>query len=618
MARLPVSSLVSLALSVAALGIANTGASPSSPHHQLSFQPDASSGVFTHAQHADDLLKQAASAVGQAGSASSSTVQDDPFRQMMGSFAPSSSLRIELPYESVEASSMAGAAARSVEQMIIEHSNKTGGMHAILTHREFPEVSVRIKHISSGTKAKAATGQVHYSAAEQDRSDPDAFCDPGVSSWSGYIDTIDGKSLFFYFFESRSNPDKDPVLFWTNGGPGCSSSLGLFQELGPCRVELGSSKHATGPPINGTEVNPYAWNTRANTIFIDQPVGVGYSYTRYGVHVGDTESASHDVYKFLRIFFSAFDRFHDNGLILSGESYGGRYLPIFASEVVDRNQAYELQAQKHGKTKPSKEQIVPLKSVLIGNGLTDISRQVPQYYDFTCTKKGGFKPYLSIEQCTRMKVYRDKCAKELAVHCRESYNADKCADLNMVCQSELFGVYAQTGRNPYDITDDCKAGLTPNLCYPVSADIRNYLDRDDVRSLIGAAPKSQIGKFRSCNFEVGASFEWHYDSLLDNSRNIAGLLERDIDVLIYVGEKDVICNWLGNKAWVMDLEWSGKDAFHANKLRRWRVDGDDAGETQHGGGLTWATIKGAGHMAPYDKPAASLAMLHRFLDGETL
>lgn len=50
-------------------------------------------------------------------------------------------------------------------------------------------------------------------------------------AYTGYID-IQARHLFFYFFESRSNPDKDDVIFWTNGGPGCSSSLGLFMELG--------------------------------------------------------------------------------------------------------------------------------------------------------------------------------------------------------------------------------------------------------------------------------------------------------------------------------------------------------------------------------------------------
>ena len=56
--------------------------------------------------------------------------------------------------------------------------------------------------------------------------------DHGISrAFTGYID-IEARHLFFYFFESRNDPDKDDVIFWTNGGPGCSSSIGLFMELG--------------------------------------------------------------------------------------------------------------------------------------------------------------------------------------------------------------------------------------------------------------------------------------------------------------------------------------------------------------------------------------------------
>ena len=72
------------------------------------------------------------------------------------------------------------------------------------------------------------------------------WCDPSVRSYSGFLDAGDGRDLFFYFFESRSKPEEDPVVMWINGeslkvmvarsigGPGCSSSLGLFMELGTC------------------------------------------------------------------------------------------------------------------------------------------------------------------------------------------------------------------------------------------------------------------------------------------------------------------------------------------------------------------------------------------------
>lgn len=60
--------------------------------------------------------------------------------------------------------------------------------------------------------------------------------DPRVifRAYSGYID-VEARHLFFYFFESRRDPDADDVVFWTNGGPGASSSMGLFMELGASR-----------------------------------------------------------------------------------------------------------------------------------------------------------------------------------------------------------------------------------------------------------------------------------------------------------------------------------------------------------------------------------------------
>lgn len=96
---------------------------------------------------------------------------------------------------------------------------------------------------------------------------PKDFCDPTVKSYSGYLDVGYGaKHLFFYFFESRNDPANDDVLMWINGGPGCSSSLGLFMELGPCSVE---DPLASG--LNGTKFNPHSWNSNTNLFFLDQP-----------------------------------------------------------------------------------------------------------------------------------------------------------------------------------------------------------------------------------------------------------------------------------------------------------------------------------------------------------
>lgn len=81
------------------------------------------------------------------------------------------------------------------------------------------------------------------------------FC---VSAFTGYID-IQARHFFFFFFESRRSPNTDDVMLWLNGGPGGSSTQGLFMELGPCNLKA---------PTNETEYNPYGWNENLNMLYV--------------------------------------------------------------------------------------------------------------------------------------------------------------------------------------------------------------------------------------------------------------------------------------------------------------------------------------------------------------
>ncbi|KAJ7596550.1 Alpha/Beta hydrolase protein [Mycena floridula] len=439
----------------------------------------------------------------------------------------------------------------------------------VLKHPAFPRHAVRIKKTS--------------------------FCDNTVDGYTGYID-IEARHLFFYFFESRDQPDKDDVLMWTNGGGpwwfiDCRLIHGTW--YGPCRIT-----NSSGPYFH-----PESWNSKANIFFIDQPVGVGFSYADHGEFVGTTEEAAKDVAAFVAVFFEHFSKFKGRPFHLSGESYGGRYLPLFASEIYDQNSKLEAAGLSP----------INLTSVMIGQ-----FRFIVSVYDMLCTSASLF-PIVNIASCVRMKQVMPRCKKWMQEACFEQFEAINCQAAVGFCSAELQGPFTDSiGLNPYDIREKCTY-TEDSLCYPLLklgflSRVTAYLNRDKVKKMIGV--DSAAGNFSLVAMPVYWAFESRLDKFHPTALHVAALLERGIQVLIYVGNFDLVCNWVGNQMWTLALEWSGKEDFNAKPLREWTVDGKRAGLTRSAKGLTFATIDNAGHMAPYNKPKESLELVKRWLYAE--
>ncbi|KAL7206332.1 hypothetical protein ACSBR2_019110 [Camellia fascicularis] len=150
---------------------------------------------------------------------------------------------------------------------------------------------------------------------------------------TGYI-RVNESELFYYFIESQGNPQEDPIFLWLTGGPGCSSFCGLVYEIGP--MEFVIQNYTGGLPK--LRYYPYAWTKTASIIFLDAPVGTGFSYSRTadGWPTSDSKSAEQS-YQFLRKWFDEHPQYLAVQLFVGGDSYSGITVPLVTKKIVDGN-----------------------------------------------------------------------------------------------------------------------------------------------------------------------------------------------------------------------------------------------------------------------------------------
>ncbi|KAJ1962876.1 hypothetical protein GGI12_002388 [Dipsacomyces acuminosporus] len=422
------------------------------------------------------------------------------------------------------------------------------------------------------------------------------LCDTSVTQYSGYLDTAEDKHFYFWFFEARkAAPEKAPLILWLNGGPGCSSFTGLLMELGPCRASKGG---------NGTDYNPYAWNDQAHVIFLDQPTNVGFSY---GKDVFNSIAAGEDVNALLQLFYKTFPQYANSELHVFGESYGGHYVPAVAKAIHESNQELKSKRSVGLLSVPEQEKrILPLSSIGIGNGMVDPLVQYKYYSKMACNST--YPAVLDQKTCDKMDAAYPTCER-LAKACYSWQSSLTCVPAAIYCGSKIEQPYMDTGRNPYDIRIDCNGD---NLCYPIMGDIDTYLNNPAIQKELGV----EVSKFESCSEKVGYGFALNGDLMKPFHQEIPPLLADNIRVLIYAGDADFICNWYGNKAWSLEMEWPGKKGFNNAEDLAWNVGSKQAGEARTFDNFTFLRVFKAGHMVPYDQPENSLDMINRWIQNK--
>ncbi|KAL4389032.1 hypothetical protein HN51_009879 [Arachis hypogaea] len=396
---------------------------------------------------------------------------------------------------------------------------------------------------------------------------------------AGYYSLVHTKAarMFYFFFESRNNNKDDPVVIWLTGGPGCSSELALFYENGPFIITSNNLSLLW---------NDYGWDKASNILFVDQPTGTGFSYSSDDSDIRhDENGVSNDLYDFLQAFFKEHSEFVNNDFYITGESYAGHYIPAFASRVHQGNKNHE---GIH----------INLKGLAIGNGLTNPGIQYRAYTDYALDNK-----LITKDDHQAINTLVPPCEKAIRTCAKEGERA--CVSARGKCERIFDSILSVTGNiNYYDIRKKCYG----EMCYDFS-DMERFFRQRKVREALGVGNL----EFVSCSRRVydAMNGDWMKNLELD----IPNLLEDGIRLLVYAGEKDLICNWLGNSRWVHAMKWSGEEQFRGSPTIQFVVNGSDAGSLKSYGPLAFLKVNEAGHMVPMDQPEAALEMITRWMKG---
>ncbi|KAK4663742.1 hypothetical protein QC763_611100 [Podospora pseudopauciseta] len=415
---------------------------------------------------------------------------------------------------------------------------------------------------------------------------------PNVNQLSGYIRISENINLFFWFFESRNSPATAPLALWLNGGPGCSSMLGLFVEHGPCRFPDGSP--AGSDPV----LNEESWNSYANMLYLDQPVGVGFSY---GVgQVNATTQGSVYVWTFLQAFLAAKPELAKSQFGLFTESYGGHYGPDIVRFIQQQNKVVDQNVSNAVK--------IDIIALGINNGWVDPKLQFPAYLDFGLTN--NYRQLVNQSQySTGITLYQQRCVPALQNCTVTTGTAEDCNHAHNTCYDALGLFTVELQR--FDLYDVRRVDTWTGI--PGTDMYHEYLARSDVKDAIGAQRD-----YTECSDVAWGLF----DSTGDPSRSFLGelseVVQSGVRVLLWAGDADYLCNWMGNLAVANAIDYSGQLDFVKRGMSAYQVNGTSFGEFKTVENLSWLRVYSAGHLVSSDQPRAALQAFRQTMENRPL
>lgn len=394
-------------------------------------------------------------------------------------------------------------------------------------------------------------------------------------NFNGYIqvNNATGSNIYYHLFGYNNgsiNNSQVPLLFWLQGGPGCGSEIAMYCELGPYSVIANASS-----PTNYSLIpRNTSWTKLGHVVFVDQPIGSGFSAAQGGEAINTTAQAAVQFQVFIARFFQVFPQFLQNDVYLLGESYAGHWIPAFANYLLTN----------------TSNSYIKLKGVGLGDAWVNPLYQTPVYSTFCYVvgllnqKERDYIKLLEMQSVQAM-LAGDYVYGSLL----SNYILDYVCEAGGGCDEDNYRNYPPPGEDPVSIAQDFlnEAFVQQKLKLPIPYN------------------------FSMCSDAVGNNM------LADNSESVADklpLVLNKLKTLIYVGQDDENVNYEGILAYFKRVRWEGvQDLLNQNKSM-WTLNGDIVGYFKETGNVTFVTVLKSGHLVPGDQPEPAFDMMNRFIN----
>jgi vitellogenic carboxypeptidase-like protein len=394
----------------------------------------------------------------------------------------------------------------------------------------------------------------------------------GITSYSGYL-TVNkqyNSNMFFWYFPAKKNSATAPVVLWQQGGPGASSLYGLFMENGPVRVNA----------QNKLELRQYSWHENYNVLYIENPVGAGFSFTNSTAGYCTNEiDVGKNLFSAVKQFFQLWPELRANGFYITGESYAGKYIPALGYQIYLNSQSAD----------PADR--INLKGMAIGNGVTDPANQIiyaDYLYQLGFIDKNAYAQFNQY-QTAGLSLIAQKNYTGALPYIFGLINSPTCLF------NQLSGF-----TSPYNYlkVDGYDPDINAVTAYMANSGIANYLH-------VGTNPWVA---FTADNVVLG----YLQGDILQSVADWVTVLINNYRVYIYNGQLDLLVSPTATLNYLSLLQFNGASTYNAAPTTIWKVNNEIAGYVKKASpNFAHITVRLAGHMVPYDQPTWALDILSR-------